>query len=117
MELNSREELFDLIKSNDVVFIDFYGNTCGPCKMFVPTFDRLVAEYNESGRATVAKIEVYERPLVAEYYNIKALPTLVVFKGGVEQKRFIGGKRLSEIKEEIEKAINGTPLIEQTDDF
>jgi thioredoxin 1 len=117
MELQSKEELLDLIGTGQVVFIDFYGSTCGPCKMFVPTFERLVNEYNGSGNATVAKIEVYDRPEVASMFEIKSLPTLVFFKDGAEVKRLTGGQRISVLKEEMERIINGTPIIEQTDDF
>jgi thioredoxin 1 len=117
MELQSKEELLELINSGEVVFIDFYGTTCGPCKMFVPTFDRLVNEYNGKGKATVAKIEVYERPDVAQMYGVKSLPTLIYFKDGAEVTRLTGGQRIGDLKTEMERIISGTPLIDQTDDF
>jgi thioredoxin 1 len=117
MELQTKEELLGVINSGNVVFIDFYGSTCGPCKMFVPTFDRLVNEYNPSGKAKVAKIEVYERPDVAEMFGIKSLPTLIFFKDGAEVTRLTGGQRIGDLKTEMERLISGEPRIEQTDDF
>lgn len=101
MELN-QDTLQTYINSDKVVLVDFYGNSCGPCKMFMPTMERLEKAYNEGDAARVAKIDVEEHPEAALAFDIRKMPTIVLFKNGVERQRMTGGQRLGDLKAAID---------------
>ena len=62
------------------VVVDFYADWCGPCKMMAPFVDELAAKY--VGRALVAKVNTDESRQAAAPFNIRGIPTTIVFKGG-----------------------------------
>ena len=62
------------------VLVDFYADWCGPCKMMAPFVDELAAKY--VGRALVAKVNTDESRQAAALFNIRGIPTTIVFKGG-----------------------------------
>ena len=62
------------------VLVDFYADWCSPCKMMAPFVDQLAASY--TGRALVAKLDTDASPRTAQQYNIRGIPTVIVFKGG-----------------------------------
>lgn len=70
------------------VLIDFWAPWCGPCKSQGPILDQLAAVEGE--RAVIAKLDTDEFPEVAAQHSIRALPTLLVFRGGVERARLVG---------------------------
>jgi thioredoxin 2 len=69
------------IAESDVpVLVDFYADWCGPCKMMAPFVDELAAKY--IGRALVAKLDTDRAQKSAQPFNIRGIPTTIVFKGG-----------------------------------
>src|SRR5258706_14492692 len=70
----------DVLKSSTPVLVDFWAEWCSPCKMIAPVLDELAGEYN--GKVKIAKVNIdHEQSLAAEY-GVRALPTLLIFKGG-----------------------------------
>ena len=70
----------ELINSEQPVLVDFYATWCGPCKALSPILEQLKEEYD--GKATILKIDVDENPNLASEYDIRSVPTLMVFKNG-----------------------------------
>jgi thioredoxin 2 len=70
------------------VLVDFYADWCGPCKMMAPAVDELAASYQ--GRALVAKLDTDRAQRTASSFNIRGVPTTIVFKGGREVARQTG---------------------------
>ncbi|HDL64191.1 MAG TPA: thioredoxin [Proteobacteria bacterium] len=70
----------EVINSELPVLIDFWAPWCGPCNMVAPIVEELAEDY--AGKLKVCKINVDEAPGVSRQYGIRAIPTLMVFKGG-----------------------------------
>jgi thioredoxin 2 len=85
------------IAESDVpVLVDFYADWCGPCKMMAPSVDELAHEH--LGRAIVAKLDTDRNPRTAGSFNIRGIPTTIVFRGGREAKRQTGAVPKSELE-------------------
>ena len=78
----------DVIDSAEPVLVDFWAPWCGPCKMLIPTINELGADY--AGKAKIGKINTDENPQAATNYQVSAIPTVMLFKGGEVVERFVG---------------------------
>src|SRR4026208_503937 len=80
--LHLTEAAFDqtLAEHKEAVVVDFWAEWCGPCKAVAPTLDELATEY--AGRVTIAKVNVDEHPGLAARFQVRSIPTLLIFKGG-----------------------------------
>ena len=91
----------DVINSDKPVLVDFWAEWCGPCRMMAPTVDAVADEY--AGRVTVGKLNVDENPGVAGKYNIKGIPTLLLFKEGRIIESVVGLVGKDDLKKRIER--------------
>ena len=85
------------------VLLDLWAPWCGPCRMIAPALEELAAEM--AGRARVAKLNVDENPVTAGRFNVRSIPTLIVFKAGKEIDRIVGAQPKAEIARRLERAI------------
>ena len=90
----------DVLKSNEPVLVDFWAEWCGPCRMMAPTIDQIATEY--AGKVKVGKLDVDSNVQTAGRFQIRGIPTLLVFKGGqvVEQK--VGAVGKSDVKKMLD---------------
>ena len=79
----------EIVVNSDIpVIVDFWAPWCGPCKMFAPIFNEVAKKYPL--KAVFAKVDTELEQTLGSKYHIMSIPTLVVFKNGVEVKRVSG---------------------------
>ena len=91
----------DVLKAGAPVLVDFWAEWCGPCKRLGPTVDALAADYK--GKVVVGKLNVDENQTIAERYQIRGIPTLLLFKGGQIVESVVGLAQKDDLKKRIDK--------------
>jgi thioredoxin 1 len=79
----------DVLSSDKPTLVDFWAEWCGPCRAIAPTVEAVAEEFE--GKANVVKMNVDENMNVPQRYGIRGIPTLILFKNGQEQERYVGG--------------------------
>ena len=87
--------------ANVPVLVDFWAAWCAPCRMLAPTVEAIAKDYD--GKAKVGKLNVDENNEVSAKFGIKGIPTLILFKGGVEQERVVGATTKDNIARMLDK--------------
>ncbi len=83
------------------VLVDFWAEWCGPCKMIAPILSEIATE--QSGRVTIAKVNVDENPDIARRFDVMSIPTLILFKDGEVSHRTVGAKGKSQLMTELDR--------------
>jgi len=96
----SADTLRELQATGEPVLVDFWATWCPPCRSLAPTIDALTTEFD--GRVHVGKVDIDEESALAEEFSVSSVPTLVLFRGGVEVKRLVGARPLTELKSELD---------------
>ncbi len=88
VELTDQNFEREVLKSDQPVLVDFWAEWCGPCRMMTPTVDKIAEEF--ASRAKVGKLNVDDAQSVTARYNVRSIPTLLLFKGGQVQEQVVG---------------------------
>ena len=93
---------FDALTSHSVlpVLVDFWAPWCGPCKMVAPEVVKIANE--TAGRFVVAKVNTEELPSLGRKFRVTAIPTMAIFKGGIEVAHQAGAMPAPAIRKFIE---------------
>ncbi|NOZ38196.1 MAG: thioredoxin TrxA [Gammaproteobacteria bacterium] len=78
----------EVLNSENPVLVDFWAEWCGPCKMIAPILEQVASEY--TGKLTIAKLDLDENQAVAMKYNVRSIPTLMLFKNGTVEAQHVG---------------------------
>lgn len=73
----TKETFEETVTGNDIVLMDFWASWCGPCKQFAPVFESMSESHPE---AVFAKINTEEQQELAGYFQIRSIPTLMIFR-------------------------------------
>ncbi|PXW36113.1 thioredoxin [Nocardia sp. 348MFTsu5.1] len=82
------------------VLVDFWATWCGPCKMVAPVLEEIAGE--NSGKITVAKLDVDQNPNVARDFQIMSIPTMILFEDGKPTKTIVGAKGKAALLRELD---------------
>lgn len=93
----------EVLKSSEPVLVDFFAEWCGPCKAMAPALEQIAAEMK--GKVKVVKVDVDQNPNITGKYGIRAMPTLMLFKGGQVAAQHVGALVQ---KKRLEDWINGS---------
>jgi len=105
MVLQVNEENFEdeILYSDIPVIVDFWAKWCKPCLEFSPTFEKISKLYE--GKVKFIKCNIEKNKSIANLFDVKSIPTILIFCDGKIVRRLLGSYKLKEIKEELEKVV------------
>lgn len=93
----------EVINADVPVVVDFWAEWCQPCRMLAPTIEQLADEYE--GKVKVGKLDTDNNRDAAVKFGISAIPTVIVFKGGEVQKKFVGLTGKDQFKQALDSLL------------
>ena len=91
----------EIINSNKPVLVDFYATWCGPCKTMAPMLEDLKGKIGET--AKIIKVDIDKNPQAANQYQVRSVPTLIVFKHGKVVWRQSGVVPTNQLQQVLQK--------------
>lgn len=101
LELTDANFEAEVTNADVPVLVDFWAEWCMPCKMLAPVVEELAEEF--SGRVKVCKLDTDAARDTAMKFSISAIPTLILFKGGQLEKKFVGLQQKAELKAALDE--------------
>ena len=101
VELTDANFESEVIQADGPVLVDFWGPSCGPCRMLMPVLEQLAGD--NAGKIKIGKVNVNENFGIAAQYQVQLLPTLLFFKGGDVVKSFTGAQPANVLQKAIDE--------------
>jgi len=93
----------EVLNSSIPVLVDFWAPWCGPCRAIAPVLDELSEEL--SGKLKIGKVNVDDSQELAAQFEIRSIPTMLLFRGGVVQQQIMGAMGKAVLKDKILKQL------------
>ncbi len=90
----------EVLQSDQPVLVDFWATWCGPCRQMAPVIDTLAEKY--AGLAKVGKVDVDHNPGASQRFNVRGIPTMLIFKGGRPVEQIVGAVPESRLKQKLD---------------
>ena len=94
---------FDSSIKDGVVLVDFWAEWCGPCRMIGPSLEDIAKEMD--GKLKVVKVNIDENPATPSRYNVRSIPTLLLFKNGELKETIVGLAGKDDLARVIDKHV------------
>lgn len=98
--LTLTDQNFQHQTKNKIVLVDFWASWCVPCRMMAPILNEVSNELTDN--SLVGKVNIEQYQSLAQKYKVRSIPTLILFKNGVEVNRFVGIKNKSFLLKQIQ---------------
>ena len=95
--VNNETFASEVLEQTKLVLVDFWAEWCGPCKQIAPTLEELAEKYSEN--LSVCKVDVDANRELALQYNVRSIPSLMIFKNGEMVDSLIGAVSLEELED------------------
>ena len=93
----------EVLKSENLTLVDFWAEWCGPCKMIGPALEEISEEMKDDVRIT--KLNIDENPATPQKYNVRGIPTLLLFKNGEVVAEKMGALPKSQLEDWINQSV------------
>lgn len=100
-DANFQEEV---LQNDKITLIDLWAEWCGPCRMMSPVVEELAKEYKD--RVRVGKLNVDDNPEVPTNYNVRGIPTFLLFKNGELKEKIVGAQTKKFLQDKIEAQLS-----------
>ena len=93
----------DVLQSDKPVLVDFWAEWCGPCKAIGPALEEIAGEKKDS--LSIVKLNIDENPLTQQKFNVRGIPTLLIFKNGEVVAEKMGALPKSQLESWIDQSV------------
>ena len=106
MTISVNKDSFDteVLQQSKLVLVDFWAEWCGPCKAIGPALEEI--SDNKGDAISIIKLNIDENPLTPQQYNVRGIPTLLIFKGGEVVAEKVGAVPKSQLEAWIDSTIS-----------
>jgi len=101
LKLNEDTFAEDVLQSSTPVLVDYWAEWCGPCRAVAPVIESTAEKYD--GKLKVGKLNVDENPAITAQYNIRSIPTLLLFKHGQVAATQVGALSATQLSAFVEQ--------------